>query len=83
MDFAKKYLIQGKGDFLSNLYGFWGTREIVPKDVMGKPTLYQFEDISLYGPEKFDEYLSILYGDYMTLPSEDKRHIHLSNVFVK
>ena len=83
LDFAKKYLIQGKGDFLSNLYGFWGTREIVPKDVMGKPTLYQFEDISLYGPEKFDEYLSILYGDYMTLPSEDKRHIHLSNVFVK
>lgn len=83
LDFAKKYLISGKGEFLSNLYGFWGTREVVPKEVMGTPVLYQFENISLYGPEKFDEYLSILYGDYMTLPPEDKRHIHLSNFYIK
>ena len=83
LTFARKYLIPGKGEFLSNLYGFWGTREVVPKEVMGIPVLYQFEDIHLYGPEKFNEYLSTLYGDYMTLPSEDKRHIHLSNAFIK
>lgn len=73
LSFAKKYLIPGKGDYLSNLYGFWGIREVVPKDVMGTPVLYQFEDIHLYGPEKFDEYLSILYGDYMT-PAKDMNY---------
>lgn len=83
LNFAKRYLIPGKGDYLSNLYGFWGTREVVPNDVMGEPTLYQFEDIHLYGPEKFDEYLSILYGDYMRLPPEDSRHIHLNKAYIK
>ena len=83
LNFAKRYLIPGKGDYLSNLYGFWGTREVVPNDVMGEPTLYQFEDIHLYGPEKFDEYLSFLYGDYMRLPPEDSRHIHLNKAYIK
>ena len=83
LNFARKYLITGQGNFLSNLYGFWGTREVVPKEVMGTPALYQFGGIHLYGPEKFDEYLSSLYGDYMTLPPEDKRHIHLEKAYIK
>ena len=32
-----------------------------------------FEDTVLMAPEGFEHVLSILYGDYMTLPPEEKR----------
>jgi lipopolysaccharide cholinephosphotransferase len=28
----------------------------------------------VYGPEKYDEYLTKLYGDWRKLPPEDKRY---------
>lgn len=43
------------------------------KTIYGKPTLIPFEDTFFYGPEKTDEYLSQLYGDYMRLPPVEKR----------
>lgn len=50
------------------------SREILPKELYGKPTLYNFEGISVYGPEKANEYLTTIYGDWKKLPPEDKRH---------
>ena len=32
-------------------------RDIHNKDILGKPTEYKFENIVVYGPEKYDEYL--------------------------
>ena len=80
--FAQKFLIS-KGDYISNLYGFWGVRETMPKDVMGNPTLYYFEDTFFYGVEKYDEYLTLLYGDYMQIPPKEKIHIHSNNIYRK
>lgn len=80
---ALLYFIKGKGDHLSNLYGYWGTKEVIPRDVMGIPQLYSFEDIELYGPANSDAYLKRLYGDYMVLPPEEKRHVHLAEVYIK
>lgn len=60
-------------DCIANLLGAWGIKEVVEKGIMGKPTLYKFEDTMLYGPEKIDAYLQCLYGNYMTLPPEEKR----------
>ena len=35
--------------------------------------MYPFEDTVFPGPKDYDAVLSSLYGDYMTLPPEDKR----------
>lgn len=34
---------------------------------------YKFEDTYLYGPLNIKDYLEMIYGDYMTLPPEEKR----------
>ena len=83
LNFARKYLIPQKGDHISNLYGFWGVRETIPRSVMGKPVKYQFEDTFLYGVEDYDAYLTSLYKDYMVIPPEEKIHVHLDNAFRK
>ena len=45
--------------------------------------LYTFEGIKLYGVERADDYLKFLYGDYMQLPPENKRHIHIEHLYLK
>lgn len=72
----------GNATAIANHYGFWNLKEIVAKNIFGKPKLYEFETIQLYGVENANAYLSLLYGDYMTLPPKEKRHIHCSNVWV-
>ena len=63
-------------EYCGNLVGAWGLKEIVPKDVMGTPKLYKFENIFVYGVEKPDEYLTSLYGDWRQLPPVEKRITH-------
>jgi lipopolysaccharide cholinephosphotransferase len=36
----------------------------------------EFEGIKINVPHKIHEYMERVYGDYMTLPPEDKRHNH-------
>lgn len=43
------------------------------KEIFGEPQLHVFEDTSFYIPEQVDEYLKILYGDYMKLPPVEER----------
>ena len=57
----------------ANFLGAWGKREIVEKRLLGTPVLYQFEDTTFYGPEKIDEYLTNLYGDFMTPPPPEEQ----------
>ena len=62
--------------YVGNLLGIYRNKEIMPRAYFGKPTLYTFEDMKVYGPEKYDEYLSHLYGDWRQLPPKDKRVSH-------
>ena len=39
-------------------------------------SLYPFESMRLPGATDYDGYLTVKYGDYMTLPHENKRKIH-------
>lgn len=39
----------------------------------------KFENIDVIVPKKYDEYLKIMYGDYMTLPPKEKRIAHHYN----
>lgn len=53
-----------------------GMRGIIDKRVLGKPACYDFEGHRLMGVERYDEYLSTKYGDYMTIPKDSDRHQH-------
>lgn len=63
-------------EIIGNLYGNWGEREIMKKSVFGKPTLYRFERLEVYGVEDADAYLTNLYGDWRKLPPVEKQVTH-------
>ena len=59
-----------------NVFGNWGLKEIMKTSIMGEPKEYEFNGITIYGVEKYDEYLSNLYGDWQKLPPKEKRVTH-------
>ena len=63
-----------KSNYVGELMSTYRYKEIMPKEIFGKPTPYKFEGITVYGPEKADEYLTKLYRDWRKLPPENKRH---------
>lgn len=63
-------------DTLINFCGYWGVKEMFPKEVYGEGRLYQFEDHYLMGPNDYDFVLTQMYGDYMTPPEEANRDHH-------
>lgn len=73
----------GVGPYIANNNGAWGLRETVPKEIFEKSKKYDFEDIKLNGVADYDSYLVSLYGDYMQLPPQDKRHIHVTGLYWK
>ena len=71
-----------QGDCLGDLLGH-GSIEIIPCDWYGSGVRYQFEDTSFVGIMNYDKYLTKVYGDYMQLPPEGKRAIHMDNVYLR
>lgn len=64
-----------------NPVGAWRFKEIMPTEIMGNPTIYTFEGTEVYGVEKYDEYLTHLYGNWRELPPEEKRVSHHDYVY--
>lgn len=58
-------------EYVICLMGGYKLKELFPKQVFGKGKLYEFEGMSIIGPEDYDTYLKQIYGDYMIPPSED------------
>ena len=81
IDFIDKNLIDTEGPNLANHYGAWQTKENMPKEYMGEPRLYLFENVMLYGVADYDKYLKRLYNNYMELPPEGKRHLHIKEMY--
>lgn len=77
----KKYPLRDS-EWITNFMGqlTFKFTETFKKDIYGKKTLYQFENIKMYGPEKYDAYLSKLYGDYMTPPKDADKNAHVSEL---
>lgn len=72
---STKYLVS-----MASHYSYW--KQLMPSEIYGEPTRIQFEGLSLCAPAQISEYLTRIYGDYMTLPPEEKRWICL-DVFKK
>ena len=77
----KKYPLS-QSDWIVNFMGQTSYRfnELFKKEVYGEKTLYPFENLQLVGPERYDEYLKSLYGEYMIPPKEADRNAHVSEL---
>ncbi len=49
------------------------SKNVFPRDYMADTIQFKFEDKFYPVSSQYDKLLQIIYGDYMTLPSEDKR----------
>lgn len=76
-------IIPKEGSCLVNNYGVYRLKEVMAKEYFLPAKEYDFAGEKLMGINDYDRYLSHVYGDYMKLPPEDKRHYHLSNVYLK
>lgn len=68
-----KYSV-GDHDYGISLFGAYMLKEIMPKRIFGEGALYDFEDSRFIGPVEYDEFLTRLYGDYMTPPKDKNKH---------
>lgn len=63
-----------KGTKLICNHGTWyGERDYIPVEFYGKGSLATYEGMTVRVPEKCDEYLTALYGDWRTPPPPEKR----------
>lgn len=80
-----KFIEKFNGKETSRLAFFYGrtrfSNAIIPKEFFGTPKYVKFEDTTLPVPEKYHEYLTRMFGDYMSLPPvEQRKGLHLISV---
>lgn len=68
--------------WVCNCLGAWRFREAMERKYYGNPLLYQFEDIQVYGVEKYNDYLTRLYGDWRQLPPVEKQKTHHDFIYL-
>ncbi len=73
LDFYCSKICYDESKYVGNLMSTYRSKEIMERSIFGKPTLYDFEDLKVCGPEKYDEYLKTLFGDWHKLPPVEKR----------
>jgi lipopolysaccharide cholinephosphotransferase len=78
VSYIKERLISSVPDssYVRVYCGAWGKREIVKKEWYDEAVQLPFEDITVNAAKGYKEYLSHMYGDYMTLPPEEERKGH-------
>lgn len=65
-----------KTEYLARLYSRYGIKATFHKRVYADKVLLDFNGYKFYGPIGYDEYLTNLYGDYMTPPPPKERQTH-------
>jgi len=66
----------GSSDEICNYMGAWGKREVFRGEWLGEGVTLSFEGLLLNGVSQYDEYLTHLYGDYLSLPPVEQRRSH-------
>ena len=51
-------------------------KSIFPTSIFLHKNKYRFENLELWGPEAFDDYLTLKYGDWRTIPKPEERKDH-------
>ena len=69
----KLYTSQTNKTIWANNGGAWGEKEICPAEWYGDGIDLTFEGITVKAPQKYELWLTQVYGDYMKLPPEEKR----------
>ena len=70
--------------YICNIFGMKKYyMEIMPREYIGKPILKEFEGSLFPIPQKYDEYLRHLYGNYMKLPPKKLQKPHHKNFMKK
>ena len=57
-------------------YTMYGMRCVFPKEIFDDVVEVEFEHHNFFAPKGYDQFLKIVYGDYMQLPPENKRQTH-------
>jgi lipopolysaccharide cholinephosphotransferase len=65
-------------EYVAAIFGVYQETEIMEKSTLSKFIDIKFENETFKAIEKYDVYLSSIYGDYMKLPPEEKRVSHHS-----
>lgn len=65
----KKYYGED-GKYYVAPYGCYGYKNIIKKDIFGKPRYVRYGELMLPVPEKVEEYLEQFYGDWTKYPSQ-------------
>lgn len=78
---ASKYSFE-TCEYVTNYTSTYEYRDIVKKETFGNPSVFLFEGIRLKCPEKAEEYLVHLYGDWQKLPPIEKRGIQHDYVYI-
>lgn len=63
-------------NYVATFMGAAKMNEILPKEVYGNGSDYEYEGMIIKGPDKYDEYLTHFYGNYMTPPPLNQRNKH-------
>ncbi len=71
-----KVMFYAKDENTVNFMSEYKWKTEFPKEYYGEGRMVQFGDIIARIPDKAEEILSSIYGDYMKLPPEDKRYKH-------
>lgn len=67
-----------KTEYAGVVFGSYRTKEIQPRHVFDNFTEVEFEGSKFKAIKEYDRYLSSNFGDYMSLPPEEKRVTHHS-----
>lgn len=73
---ASKYPYESCKKTACVIWGLYGVGERIDREGFDKLTALDFEGYKFSAISNWDEYLSGIYGDYMTLPPENKRNTH-------
>ena len=79
-DEMKKYNGSGSGYIVSMASHYSYKKQYMPVGIYGQPIRVSFEDHQFCAPEKTDDYLRQLFGDYMKLPPENERYSELDAI---
>lgn len=81
-DCVKKIRQCKQGDYVVAFDGLYGLKEIYKKEWISDTLRVPFENIMIDIPIGYDSILTQVYGDYMSLPPENKRISHHEHYFV-